>query len=372
MSHLIQKENDEYKKLRELINLNIIYKYVCKEWDYEKNKKSPKEYAPFSGKKVFWKCKDNSCGCHKWENSINNRTGNKYICPFCSNRKICVHNNLLAKHFNLCEEWDYEKNEKSPNEYAPCSNKKVWWKCKNNLCGCHNWNAVISNRTGEQKSGCPYCLNLKLCDHNNLFYKHPYLCEEWNYEKNEKSPNEYSPGSKEKVWWKCKKYPLCFHIWEAVIYSRTNEQKSGCPICNVSKGEIIITNYLINHNIEYVPQKKFNGCISKKKLSFDFYLPDHNILIEFDGIQHFQYINFFHKKSTFEYTIIKDNIKLKFCFENKIKLLRITYEEIDFIEEILDIIIHNFIEDLFLYNLTNELSEETRLHYVNQYNNCLK
>jgi len=113
----------------------------------------------------------------------------------------------------------------------------------------------------------------------------------------------------------------------------------------------------------------------RQKTSFDFYLPDYNTLIEFefDGMQHFKNRNFFHKgRETFENRIYKNKLKLKFILENKIALLRITYEEIDIINFILGAIIYNRAEDPFLFDMKNNLSEKkTRRHYINQYDeNC--
>lgn len=92
--------------------------------------------------------------------------------------------------------------------------------------------------------------------------------------------------------------------------------------------------------INFIFQKSFEDLfnpITNKKLFFDFYLPDYNICIEYDGQQHFNPICFGGKKykdlsiKTFENTIKRDSIKNIFCEKNNIKLLRISYK--DSIEE---------------------------------------
>lgn len=62
----------------------------------------------------------------------------------------------------------------------------------------------------------------------------------------------------------------------------------GCSIN--SKGEAKIKKILKENNIEYIQEKRFNDCVfnTKKIARFDFYLPQENCLIEYDGIQHFQ------------------------------------------------------------------------------------
>jgi len=101
----------------------------------------------------------------------------------------------------------------------------------------------------------------------------------------------------------------------------------GCPICKQSKGELIITNYLNSHNIEFVAQKTFKDCINIKMLPFDFYLQKFNLCVEFDGEHHFRSIEFFGGDKSFKQRKILDNIKNKYCTDNNILLLRIKYTD---------------------------------------------
>lgn len=105
-------------------------------------------------------------------------------------------------------------------------------------------------------------------------------------------------------------------------------KKYGCPTCKQSKGERNISNFLDKNNINYIKQYKFDNCIDKRKLPFDFYLPDYNTCIEFDGEQHFRINNTWGEKS-FLQTQKHDLIKTNFCSKNNIKLIRIKYNEID-------------------------------------------
>jgi hypothetical protein len=106
----------------------------------------------------------------------------------------------------------------------------VKWICPKNPCGCHIYDSTINCRTRKNPTGCPYCVNHKLCPHNNLEAVHPELKEEWS-DKNEKRMNEYSPNSGNEVWWKCK----FGHEWETVIDYRTGKDKTGCPHCVTHK-----------------------------------------------------------------------------------------------------------------------------------------
>jgi hypothetical protein len=129
----------------------------------------------------------------------------------------------------------------------------------------------------------------------------------------------------------CRKHGSWFAKAGDIIFSR-----SGCPMCNASKGELLTENYLNDNGIIYIRQMTFDDCkgVTKRptKLRFDFYLPHYNILIEIDGAQHF--VNSIGSlmlgryritKEDFERTKQNDDIKNRYAFDNKIKMVRIPY-----------------------------------------------
>ena len=128
---------------------------VCADWDYEKNEYPPTHYLPTSAAKVHWKC---SAGDdHSWAARIDSRTlpddGVKNKCPFCTGRKPSKGYNLAVINPYLVAEWHSEKNKKSPSDYTPSSNQKVWWICEKG----HEWEAAINNRSAGRN--CPQCSN---------------------------------------------------------------------------------------------------------------------------------------------------------------------------------------------------------------------
>jgi very-short-patch-repair endonuclease len=88
-------------------------------------------------------------------------------------------------------------------------------------------------------------------------------------------------------------------------------------------------------DINYIRQQKFKDCRYKNPLSFDFYLPDHNICIEFDGKQHYIPNERFGGLDEFKNTKIRDDIKNKWCSNNNIELIRIKYNQVNKIKYIL-------------------------------------
>lgn len=113
-------------------------------------------------------------------------------------------------------------------------------------------------------------------------------------------------------------------------------QGIGCSNCNESKGEKIIAKYLKYKKINFDRQKKFEDCRNVFELPFDFYIPSKRIAIEFDGIQHYQPLEFFGGIKSFEKRKYNDKIKNDYCEDNYINLIRIKYDEVNIIEEILN------------------------------------
>ena len=86
-------------------------------------------------------------------------------------------------------------------------------------------------------------------------------------------------------------------------------------------GELIIKSVLDKNNITYEEQKTFDECKFKNKLRFDFYLPEKNICLEFNGKQHYEPIAFFGGDTRFIEQQRNDKIKVNYCSENDIELI---------------------------------------------------
>ena len=108
----------------------------------------------------------------------------------------------------------------------------------------------------------------------------------------------------------------------------------GCQICKNSRGEKRIRNYLLKNNIIFDSEKRFNNCKNVISLPFDFFLPQYNSCIEFDGEQHFFPKEIWGGTEGFEKTKNNDRIKNEYCLDNNIKLIRINFKEINSVEEI--------------------------------------
>lgn len=212
----IENMREYIEKKNSVLSLNPI---IASEWNYERNGRlRPEFYASNSCKKVWWKCGKG----HEWQARIENR--NRGIgCPYCSGRlAIKGETDLQTVNPDLAKEWNFEKNgDLTPADVLPNSEKKVWWKCQKG----HEWQAIIGNRSKGQ--GCPYCSGRRvLKGFNDLQTKNPLLSSEWNYAKNNGlRPEDVTPNSNKKVWWKCSKG----HEWQAKVCDRN--KGNGCPYC---------------------------------------------------------------------------------------------------------------------------------------------
>jgi len=102
----------------------------------------------------------------------------------------------------------------------------------------------------------------------------------------------------------------------------------GCQLCSTNIGELNVSKILDKNNITYTRQKKFKECKRINHLKFDFYLPNKNICIEFNGAQHYKPVKYFGGEKQYSQQVERDIIKRKFCMDNGIGLVEIRYDDI--------------------------------------------
>ena len=185
------------------------------EWNWEKNGGlGPEDYAPFSNKRVWWKCSEG----HEWATAVANRSyGNR--CPYCMGvRAIKGKNDFPTKHPDVAAWWDYEKNgDLKPEDYTETCDKKVYWKCPEG----HSFQRRIRDQITYKS--CSQCKRAK----NSLAKVNPQLALEWHPTLNgDLTPGDVAPHSDKKVWWLGK----CGHEWREKVASRSKGYK--CPYCS--------------------------------------------------------------------------------------------------------------------------------------------
>lgn len=265
-----------------------------------------KEYSflePYRNAQTKILCRHNKCG-FTWRIKPANFFARGVRCP------NCQHNIRKDDEFFKKEVYDMTHNEYSVlGEYT---NAQTAIKMRHNKCG-YIWKIKpYSFITGTR---CPNCNGGVRMSEKEFVKRVSEICgDEYRVVSHYKS--SHSPISIEHL--------KCGNVFDTQPYILIG-LKRGCPICNESHGERAIRQYLKQHGIRFEAQKRFDDCKDKLPLPFDFYLNDYNLIIEYDGEQHFKNNDFFGGKSAYELRHKHDLMKNKYCKKNKINILRIPY-----------------------------------------------
>lgn len=238
----------------------------------------------------------NNCGCEK---CFEDKYHRKINTPPSMPRKS--HNDFVTELLSI------NNNLEVIGEYVNAQTK-IKVRCK--IDG-HIWDAIPYNLL--KGSGCPKCAN------NIQLTQDVYEDRLKNINPNIIVLDKYINNSTH-LKHRCL---LCGYEWSPV--PATILLGYGCPNCVSSSGETFIINWLNKNNINYIFQKRFDDCRDINPLPFDFYLPDLNKCIEYDGKQHYEPIKTWGGQEELEYIRKHDEIKNKYCKENNITLLRIPY-----------------------------------------------
>lgn len=120
---------------------------------------------------------------------------------------------------------------------------------------------------------------------------------------------------------------------------------NGCKKCSISKGENRIALFLKRKEIPYISEYFLPETPKEyPKVRYDFYLPEAKILIEFDGIQHFNKSAYEllqeargkgHDSISYEKRVEYDKLKNKLAKANGYILIRVPYLVLNTVEEFL-------------------------------------
>jgi hypothetical protein len=194
---------------------------LAAEWHPTRNRKlTPDDVTLGSGIHVWWKCPKGPE--HEWRCAVGDRL--RMGCPFCANMRVTSTNSLAAIAPAVAAEWHQTKNGKlTPRDVIAGSQRRAWWECPKGLE--HEWTTSIANRVNG--TGCPFCVNRRLCSTNSLAAVYPRIAGEWHPTKNGKlTPRDIVGGTARLVWWRC----AFAHVWRASVANRT-QRGSNCPEC---------------------------------------------------------------------------------------------------------------------------------------------
>ena len=214
-------------------------------------------------------------------------------------------------------------------DLKPHNGKEAWWICK---CDCGNVKSIRGSDLRRGKTKSCGCLSIQQAKENiKIAQENSYKADLTNkkfglltalYATDKRNSQNY-------VIWHCK--CECGNECESSTQDLQRGHKLSCG-CLISKGEQKISSLLKEHNIKFEQQKTFNTCRfpdTNKLARFDFYI-DNRYLLEFDGIQHFEYTEKdWNTKEHYLKTKEHDEYKNNWCLNNNIILIRIPYWELD-------------------------------------------
>ena len=244
--------------------------------------------------RVYWICE-----CQKCKSIQNVRTDGlkrfPSVCPECKN-------NISGQKYGKLTVLYKTKTDINGHSY---------WMCE---CECGNQKEISSSNLKSGKIQSCGCLHSQIISTLNLkdltgqkFGKLTVIKRSTNIGEN-------------RVKWLCK--CECGNVIEVYSNNLINGHTISCG-CIKSKGELKIRQLLNQLNISYKTEFIFSNLPNRR---FDFYLPDLDICIEYDGKQHYQFVNTWHEnEEVFQKSVQRDKEKTDFCKNNNIQLIRIPY-----------------------------------------------
>ena len=323
----------------------------AKYWSGKNEDNTPRQVFKSSHAKYWFDC--NVCG-HLFNSTLSHISGKKDTwCQYCANQQLCTDlncNDCFNKSFASHEKakyWSGKNEDNTPRQVFKSSNAKYWFDC--NVCG-HLFNSTLSHISGKKDTWCPYCSNPPKimcsdlnCNHcfNKSFASHEKAIY-WSNENKDTNPRLVFKSTRNKYLFKCNNA----HLFEVSLYNIVAGK--WCPFC-VNKTEAKLYEQLLPLYPTLVTQFKQDWCKKTKHLPFDFCIPEHKIIIELDGPQHFRQIsNWSSPEEQFE----NDKYKEKYANDNGYSIIRLTQEDVfydtyDWVKDLCDTI-----EELKLCNET--------------------
>ena len=302
-----------------------------------------------------------------WSPSLKSFKIDKAGCKFCgverrSKLNMTSEDVGVKNVINKCEEKGYTYKGYIPPWNGKLTKLKLF--CPKEGHG--DWNTTIYDSFVNSNKGCPECgkdisRNSRRFDEKTAKINIENKCKEKGYTFLGFVGDKYI-NNMTKLVISCPKHGK----WDKATYNSLISKKQGCPICNESKGSIKISNFLEKHGFTHINQSEYQSIkkqeLTKKyfireysyddcrsnittfnkkrsrKLPFDFFLPNYNLCLEYDGEQHF--IPKFGKKENDKGFLMQqenDKIKNEYCTgeNDKPSLLRIDYKNYNNIETIL-------------------------------------
>lgn len=291
-------------------------------WSFKNNALPWEVFKGSTSQKYYFDCKICNHELYMVLGSIDENTLN---CIYCASKKLCINENCepcFNKSFasNSFSEYWSPKNKVNPRNVLNKTQNEYLFNCRI----CKHDIKIPPSRINEDKINCIYCASLKLCDikdcnscFNKSFASHEKVIY-WS-KKNKVKPRDVFKGTNNKYLFNC-------NYCKGEFTSSLSQISRGswCNLC-VNKTEKMLKEWLVfKYGIENIIQqhKVMDG---EKKYFYDFYLPNLDLIIELDGLQHFEQVG--NWKSP-EHALHNDIAKINLAIKNNKSMIRILQEDV--------------------------------------------
>lgn len=256
----------------------------------ERNQLSAREVSRGNDKKFWFRCAD--CA-HEYDSLPYSMKEERGYCPYCTNQRLCdedckgCYEKSCESHERMREEWSAE-NEKTTRQVFLQSNRKYIFHCR--ACP-HSYDARPNHYCRKDRA-CPYCANTKLCESaecmtcfNKSFASHPRMAC-WS-PKNTLDPRMTFKGSDKRAIFDC---DVCHTEFDSKLCNVLSQ--FWCGRCK-NKSEAKVLRFLQTEYPHCKTQLRYDWARFSKTnniMPFDFGLGEEKILVELDGLQHFEQV----------------------------------------------------------------------------------
>lgn len=267
---------DEWCKTNKKLKLLALY-------DDETNPKKSFEISYSSGKPCWCLCPD--CG-RRWKTSPNKlcclaekeynyykRTKSLTYCVACGGKEASYFYNLKTETPVIDEYYDYDKNDKRPEDYTPRSTARIFIKCNNKLCEYRNKVRINDFVRRIHTYKCPECQGgkkKKATERHNLKVIAPGVAKEFDVRLNEgETADQILPSLRRKKWFTCE---VCNHSYPARVSNRVYLGR-GCPECNKKNQTSFIEQMFYFYISKCMSSAKSRAIDTHTDLEIDIFLP---------------------------------------------------------------------------------------------------
>ena len=212
-------------------------------------------------------------------------------------------------------------------KYAGCDSVKV-------KCTIHN--TVYDSRLGtllRGKGGCPKCAM------EAYRISHSKTHDDFVKQVTEETNNEYTVvgtyrGTKHRI---AIRHNKCGHVSNYPV-GHFLSGRTRCYFCSkgvgTSKGNKRVADCLNNLGVKYYTEYPvhINGRLHR----YDFYLPNQGLFIEYNGIQHYEPVEYFGGIENFKDRQFRDKEKHEYAYNTCRYILDIKYDQFDNVKEIIE------------------------------------